>query len=147
MNGSSVPLLPDVTKIDGRRYLTRVIPQTSFTHRPQKVPRHQDMASRKQARTNSFSLHTHHNHNHGTQGNPNGPNRQTHRRRRPSIAFAASRSRTRFQRCKVDGFLQGEQLLPPTEFVQERACNTDANTRNSTLAPQTTSPAPPSPPA
>ena len=62
----------------------------------------------RQAQT-TLILYTHHNHNHGTQSNPKRPNRQTHRRRWPSLTFAASWSGSGFQRCKVDGFLQGEQ--------------------------------------
>jgi hypothetical protein len=60
------------------------------------------------------SHHTIHTNN-GTKSNSKRPNRQTHSRRRASLALAARRSSTRFQRCKEHGFLQSPSS-PTTTF-------------------------------
>jgi hypothetical protein len=107
--GLVAPCLHATTTND-KSSTTRVTLQTSLTHRPQKVPRTSRHGQVATAGANHFdSLYTSHtNHNHGTQSNSNRPDCQTHRWRRTSLPFAASWSRTRFQRRKVDGFLQSE---------------------------------------
>nr|POE48133.1 54s ribosomal protein l19, mitochondrial [Quercus suber] len=46
-------------------------------------------------------------HSNGEKGHPARPDREAHRRRRPSFAFASGRSSIGKQRCQVNGLLQG----------------------------------------
>lgn len=118
----------------------------STDHSPPKSCRDPDSLNLTSSST-STSIN-HHNNNHGETNRWRGPNRQAHRRSRPSQSQSARRSRPRKQGSEVHGLLQGKfrqtlrsNMRSATSPLQ--LCLTSS--RNSTPEQQTSSPEPPPP--